>query len=64
MWVGSTVAQLMPSLYFQPSLKAMDNFDTVDLSWLRCTMDPLEVLRHGVSFLEDPSKIDDRNCDV
>ena len=55
--VGSTVDQLMPSLYFQPNQKAMDNFDTVDLSWLRHTMDPLEVLRHGVSFLEDPSKL-------
>ena len=27
-------------------------------------MDPLEVLRHGVSFLEDPSKIDDSNHNV
>ena len=64
MWVGSTLAQLMPSLYFQPNQKAMDNFDTVDLSWLRHTMDQLEVLRHGVSFLEDSSKIDDSNHNV
>ena len=42
----------------------MDNFNTVDLSWLRHTTDPLKVLRHGVSFLEDPSKIDDSNCSV
>ena len=62
--VGSTVAQLMPSLYFQPNQKAMDNFNTVDVSWLRHTTDPLEVLRHGVSFLEDPSKTDDSNCHV
>ena len=54
----------MSSLYFQPNQKAMDNFDTVDLSWLRHTMDPLKVLRHGVSFLEDPSKIDDSNCNI
>ena len=27
-------------------------------------MDPLEVLRHGVTFLEDPSKIDDSNHNV
>ena len=27
-------------------------------------MDPLKVLRHGVSFLEDPSKIDDSNHNV
>ena len=27
-------------------------------------MDPLKVLRHGVSFLEDPSKINDSNHNV
>ena len=27
-------------------------------------MDPLEVLRHGVSSLEDPSKINDSNHNV
>ena len=27
-------------------------------------MDPLEVLRHGVAFLQDPSKIDESNCKV
>ena len=42
----------------------MDNFNSVDLSWVRCTTDPLEVLRHGVAFLQDPSKIDESNCKV
>ena len=27
-------------------------------------MDPFEVLKHGISFLEDPSKIDDSNCNM
>ena len=42
----------------------MDNFDAVDLSWVRHTTDPLKVLRHGVTFLQDPSKIDESNCKV
>ena len=42
----------------------MDNFDAVDLSWLRCTTDPLKVLRHGITLLQDPSKIDDSNHEV
>ena len=54
----------MPSVYFQPNQKATNNFDAVDLSWLRRTTDPLEVLRHGVSLLEDPSKINDSNRNV
>ena len=54
-------AQLTSSLYFQPNQKVMDNFNVVDLSWLRRSTDPLEVLKHGISFLEDPSKIDNSN---
>ena len=42
----------------------MDNFNAVDLSWVKCTTDPLKVLRHGLAFLEDPSKIDDSNHEV
>ena len=42
----------------------MDNFDAVDLSWVKCTMDPLEVLKHGLDFLQDPSKINGSNCEV
>ena len=42
----------------------MDNFDAVDLSWVRCTTDPLKVLRHDMAFLQDPSKINDSNCEV
>ena len=36
----------------------------MDLSWLRCISDPLKVLRYGTVFLEDPSKIDDSNCNM
>ena len=39
----------------------MDNFEAVDLSWVKSTMDPLKVLRHGLDFLEDPSKINGNN---
>ena len=31
---------------------------------MRCTTDPLEVLGHGIAFLQDPSKIDANNCEV
>ena len=39
----------------------MDNFDAVDLSWVKSTMDPLEVLKHSLDFLQDPSKINSNN---
>ena len=42
----------------------MDNFDAVDLSWVKCTTDLLKVLRHGLAFLQDSSKIDDSNHKV
>ena len=42
----------------------MDNFEAVDLSWVKSTMDPLEVLRHSLDFLEDPSKINGNNCEM
>ena len=63
-WVESAIVPLISSLSFQPNQKAMDNFNAVDLSWVRCTTDPLEVLRHGITLLQDPSKIDDSNCEV
>ena len=63
-WVESVIVLLTSSLSFQPNQEAMDNFDAVDLSWVRHTTDPLKVLRHGVIFLEDPSKIDNSNCEV
>ena len=34
-----------------------DNFEAVDLSWVKNATDPLEVLKQGSDFLEDPSKI-------
>ena len=42
----------------------MDNFDAVDLSWVKSTMDPLKVLKHGLDFLQDPSKINSNNCEI
>ena len=34
-----------------------DNFEAVDLSWVKNATDPVEVLKQGLDFLEDPSKI-------
>ena len=34
-----------------------DNFEAVDLSWIKNVTDPLKVLKQGSDFLEDPSKI-------
>ena len=42
----------------------MDNFDAVNLSWVKHTTDPLEVLKHGLDFLQDPSKINGNNCEI
>ena len=42
----------------------MDKFDAVNLSWVKCATDPLEVLRHGLDFLQDPSKINGNNHEI
>ena len=42
----------------------MDNFEAVDLSWVKNAMDPLMVLRQGLDFLEDPSKINNDNREM
>ena len=42
----------------------MDNFDAVNLSWVKSTTDPLKVLKHGLDFLQDPSKINGNNCEI
>ena len=39
-----------------------DNFEAVDLSWVKNATDPLKVLGHGVEILEDPCKINNDNC--
>ena len=49
------------SLYFQPNQQVSDNFEPVDLSWLRHNTDPDIVQGHGLTFLEDPSKVSDDN---
>ena len=41
-----------------------DNFEAVDLSWVKSAIDPLKVLRHGLDFLEDPSKINSNNHEM
>ena len=45
---GQCYVQLTSSLYFQPNQKATNNFNAVDLLWLRHIFDPLKVLRHGL----------------
>ena len=55
---------LTSSLSFQPDQDAMDNFNALDLSWVKCTTDPLKVLRHSLDFLQDPSKINGSNHEV
>ena len=42
----------------------MDNLEAVELSWVKNAMDPLKVLRQGLDFLEDPSKINNDNCEM
>ena len=42
----------------------MDNFDAVDLSWVKHTTDPLKVLKHSLDFLQDPSKISGNNREI
>ena len=63
-WVGSSIILLTSSLSFQPDQDAVDNFNAVDLSWMKHATDPLEVLRHSLDFLQDPSKINSNNHEV
>ena len=63
-WAGCSIILLTSSLFFQPDQDAADNFDAVDLSWVKRTTDPLKVLRHGLDFLQDPSKINSSNHEV
>ena len=48
----------------QPNQDAADNFDAVDLSWVKSTMDPLKVLKDSLDFLQDPSKINGNNHEI
>ena len=63
-WPESCIVLLTSSLSSQPDQDAMDNFDAVDLSWVKHTTNPLDMLRHGLDFLQDPSKINGSNCEV
>ena len=49
---------------FQRNQDAADNFEAVDLSWVKNATDPLMVLRQGLDFLEDPSKINNDNHEM
>ena len=48
-------------LSIQCDQEVADNFEAVDLSWVKDAAEPLEVLRQGLDFLEDPSKINNEN---
>ena len=50
-------------VFIQCNQDVADNFEAVDLSWVRNATDPLMVLRQGLDFLEDPSKINNDNCE-
>ena len=53
------------SLYFQPDQCASENFEPIDLSWLKCPKtNPDTIQGYGVSFLEDPQKISDDNRNI
>ena len=41
---------------FQCNQDAVDNFEAVDLSWVKSATDPVKVLGHGLDFLENPSQ--------
>ena len=45
----------------QHDQEVVENFEAVDLSWVKNATDPLMVLRQGLDFLEDPSKINNDN---
>ena len=41
-----------------------DNFEPIDLSWLRCNTDLDTIQGYRLSFLEDPSKVSDYNRNI
>ena len=47
--------------FIQRDQNLADNFEAIDLSWIKDVNDPLEVLKQGSDFLEDPSKISINN---
>ena len=58
---GLGIALFLILFSFQCNQDAADNFEAVDLSWVKSATDPLEVLGHSLDFLEDPSKINSDN---
>ena len=60
---GLSVASFLTCFFFsiQCDQKVADNFEAVDLSWIKNVTDPLEVLKQGSDFLEDPLKISVNN---
>ena len=59
---GLGIALFLILFSFQHNQDVADNFEAVDLSWVKSATDPLKVLGHGLNFLEDPSKINSDNC--
>ena len=59
---GLSIASFLTCFFlFSVTRMWRDNFEAVDLSWIKNATDPLEVLKQGSDFLEDPSKISINN---
>ena len=58
---GLSIASFLTCFSIQRDQNVADNFEAVDLSWIKNATDPLEVLKQGSDFLEDPSKISINN---
>ena len=58
------IALFLIPFFFQCNQDEADNFEAVDLSWVKSTTDPLEVLGHSLDILEDPSKINSDNHEM
>ena len=59
---GLSVASFLTVVFpIQRDQNVADNFKAIDLSWIKNATDPLEVLKQGSDFLEDPSKISINN---
>ena len=59
---GLSIASFLTCFFsIQHDQKVADNFEAVNLSWIKNVADTLEVLKQGSDFLEDPSKISANN---
>ena len=58
---GLSIASFLTCFSIQHDQNVADNFEAVDLSWIKNATDPLEVLKQGSDFLKGPSKISINN---